>query len=58
VLLFVWEYTTKAGKSTQTILAQFNNGWLDSLDYRTAMAKEMRDRLVVFWAVYKAVFKN
>ena len=40
------EYTTKAGKNAQTIPAQFHNGWLDSLDYRTAMAKEMRDRFV------------
>ena len=39
-------YTTKAGKNAQTIPAQFHNGWLDSLDYRTAMAKEMRDRFV------------
>jgi hypothetical protein len=40
------EYTTKTGKNTQTIPTQFNNGWLDSLDYRTAMAKEMRDRFM------------
>lgn len=40
------DYTTKAGKNAQTIPAQFHNGWLDSLDYRTAMAKEMRDRFV------------
>jgi hypothetical protein len=40
------EYTTKAGKNTQTIPTDFHNGWLDSLDYRTAMAKEMRGRFV------------
>ena len=40
------EYTTKTGKNAKTIPAQFNNGWLDALDYRTAMAKEMRDRFV------------
>lgn len=40
------DYTTKAGKNAQTIPAQFHNGWLDALDFRTAMAKEMRDRFV------------
>ena len=39
-------YTTKAGKNAQAITAQFHNGWLGALDYRTAMAKEMRDRFV------------
>jgi len=40
------DYTTKAGKNAQTVPAQFHNGWLDALDFRTAMAKEMRDRFV------------
>jgi hypothetical protein len=40
------DYTTKVGKNAQTILAQFHNGWLDALDFRTAMTKEMRDRFV------------
>ena len=40
------DYTTKAGKNAQTIPADFHNGWLDSLDYRTAMAREMRGRFV------------
>jgi hypothetical protein len=40
------EYTTKAGKATQTIPEDFHHGWLDSLDYRTAMAREMRERYV------------
>jgi hypothetical protein len=40
------DYTTKVGKNAQTIPAQFHNGWLDALDFRTVMAKEMRDRFV------------
>ena len=40
------DYTTKTGKNAQTVPAQFHNGWLDALDFRTAMAKEMRDRFV------------
>ena len=40
------KYTTKTDKNAKTIPAQFSNGWLDALDYRTAMAKEMRDRFV------------
>jgi hypothetical protein len=40
------DYATKTGKNAQTIPPQFNNGWLDALDFRTAMAKEMRDRFV------------
>src|SRR5690554_1127904 len=40
------EYTTKTGKNAQSIPEQFNNGWLDALDFRTAMAREMRDRFV------------
>lgn len=40
------DYTTKAGKNAQTIPTDFHNGWLDALDFRTAMAKEMRGRFV------------
>ena len=40
------DYTSKAGKNAQAIPAQFNNGWLDTLDFRTATAKEMRNRFV------------
>ena len=40
------EYTAKAGRNAQTIPVDFHYGWLDALDYRTAMAKEMRDRFV------------
>lgn len=38
--------TTKAGKNAQTIPAEFFYGWLDSLDKRTAMAKELWERFV------------
>jgi hypothetical protein len=38
------DYTTKAGKNAQAIPAQFHNGWLDALDFRTAMVKEMNRR--------------
>jgi hypothetical protein len=40
------EYATKTGKNAQTIPTSFHHGWLDALDYRTAMAKEMRERFV------------